>query len=101
MKCYYHSEIEAVGVCKNCGKALCHDSAIEKKSGLFCKEGGCADSHQDISQIKLPNYISLGGLHYPVQGWLKQMLGKLSSPKVIYPVLIAIVLAMIYLLVSL
>ncbi len=38
MKCYYHPNVEAVGVCKNCGKALCHESIVEFGQFLACKE---------------------------------------------------------------
>ncbi|OGN28755.1 MAG: hypothetical protein A3A33_03160 [Candidatus Yanofskybacteria bacterium RIFCSPLOWO2_01_FULL_49_25] len=38
MQCFYHPGVEAVGVCKNCGKALCHDSLMELGQFLACKE---------------------------------------------------------------
>jgi len=40
MKCFNHSEIDAVGVCKSCGRALCHDCIAEV--GLSCRcKGRC------------------------------------------------------------
>jgi len=37
MKCFNHSERDAVGTCKGCCKALCHDCAIDLGHGLACK----------------------------------------------------------------
>lgn len=38
MRCFYHSQTEAVGVCKNCGKALCRESVVELGQFIACKE---------------------------------------------------------------
>ena len=38
MKCFNHSEIDAVGVCKSCGRALCHDCIAEVGLSCSCKE---------------------------------------------------------------
>ncbi|MFZ2641021.1 MAG: hypothetical protein WA117_08515 [Verrucomicrobiia bacterium] len=40
MKCYNHSEIDAVGVCMSCGRALCHDCIAEVGLRCSCK-GRC------------------------------------------------------------
>lgn len=40
MKCFNHSEIDAVGVCKSCGRALCHDCIAEVGLSCSCK-GRC------------------------------------------------------------
>ncbi|MEM2963766.1 MAG: B-box zinc finger protein [Candidatus Anstonellales archaeon] len=36
MRCYRHQEAEAVGICVNCGKAICLDCAREKHGKLVC-----------------------------------------------------------------
>jgi hypothetical protein len=36
MRCFYHPDREAVGLCKNCQKALCAESAIDVGDGLSC-----------------------------------------------------------------
>jgi hypothetical protein len=37
MRCFNHSEIRAVGLCKHCNKALCHDCANDLGFGLACR----------------------------------------------------------------
>jgi phage shock protein C len=41
MKCYYHPERDAVGVCSRCGRAVCAEDSIIIDDKLYCKE--CAD----------------------------------------------------------
>lgn len=36
MRCFYHPDREAVGFCKNCGKGLCAETAIDVGNGLAC-----------------------------------------------------------------
>lgn len=37
MKCAVHPEIDAVGFCRNCGKALCSQCAREVRGALYCE----------------------------------------------------------------
>ncbi len=37
MKCYYHPDEDAVGVCSNCFKAICKKDAFERGGKLVCK----------------------------------------------------------------
>ena len=37
MRCYNHSEIEAVGICRACGKGLCTACAVDLGIGLSCR----------------------------------------------------------------
>ncbi len=39
MKCFYHPEQDAVGMCPQCGKAACRDCMKEVDGGILCK--GC------------------------------------------------------------
>ena len=40
MKCYVHPQIEAVAVCKSCGRAVCHECVTEVGLSCACK-GRC------------------------------------------------------------
>ncbi len=37
MRCFYHPQAVAVGLCKNCGKGLCPECAVDVQHGLACK----------------------------------------------------------------
>ena len=43
MKCYNHSEKDSVAICRACGKAICHECALEYKDGIACQQS-CIDS---------------------------------------------------------
>jgi hypothetical protein len=38
MKCAVHSDIDAVGFCRNCGKPLCQQCAREVRGALYCEQ---------------------------------------------------------------
>jgi len=38
MKCFRHHTEDAVGICKSCGKGLCHKCAAELTDGIACKD---------------------------------------------------------------
>lgn len=37
MNCALHSEVEASGYCRNCGKALCHECTRDVRGVLYCE----------------------------------------------------------------
>jgi len=37
MKCFYHPDADAVGLCKHCSRGVCHECAAERAGGLACK----------------------------------------------------------------
>ncbi len=37
MKCYTHRQVDAVAVCKSCGRALCPECVTEVDKGCACK----------------------------------------------------------------
>ena len=37
MKCFYHNNQDAVGVCRHCLKGLCNDCAVDFVDGIACK----------------------------------------------------------------
>jgi hypothetical protein len=41
MRCFYHPDAEAVGICKSCQKGLCAESAVDFGDGLACQ--GCEE----------------------------------------------------------
>lgn len=41
MKCTYHPNVEAIGVCINCGKGLCTECKVTLVEKLYCQS--CAD----------------------------------------------------------
>ena len=38
MRCYYHRDIEAIGICKSCNRGLCAECAAEVGDGLACTD---------------------------------------------------------------
>lgn len=50
MKCYYHPEKDAVGICKNCNNGICKECASDVGNGLACK-CSCEDEVRTINQI--------------------------------------------------
>ncbi len=38
MKCYYHPDYDAVGICKNCQKGICKECVTEIDTSLACKD---------------------------------------------------------------
>ena len=66
MHCFYHQDLNAVGLCKACMRGLCADCATEVPNGLACP-GRCekAARSSDISQL-----LSQGSLLYLAIGAL-------------------------------
>lgn len=54
MRCYYHPEVEAIGVCKNCYKGIRDESAAEVGGGLACR-GRCEQKVQAINDLVARN----------------------------------------------
>ena len=40
MKCYVHTSVDAIGVCKACQKGLCRECAVDAGHAITCK-GNC------------------------------------------------------------
>jgi hypothetical protein len=49
MKCYNHSEREAVAICRACGKAVCQECGLETENGFACQQS-CAKSLSGIHE---------------------------------------------------
>jgi hypothetical protein len=50
MKCFYHIERDAVGVCKSCQRGLCPDCAIDLGKGIACPDR-CEDDVRQLNQL--------------------------------------------------
>ncbi len=37
MKCYYHHDVDAIAICKNCNRGLCAQCAAEVGKSIACK----------------------------------------------------------------
>lgn len=54
MKCFTHRDVDALGVCKQCGKALCENCLAVSETGIYCR-GACALSGPLRSQAAPAN----------------------------------------------
>jgi hypothetical protein len=50
VKCFYHHEQDAVGLCKSCNRALCPECAAEAGRGIACK-GRCEEHAPKLSDL--------------------------------------------------
>lgn len=50
MECFKHQPAGAVGLCKNCYKAVCRECAIELENGLACSDE-CAKETNEYNEI--------------------------------------------------
>jgi hypothetical protein len=59
MKCFYHPEIDAIGLYKNCGRAFCMVCAAEVLGILYCR-GGCeAAARAAAVPLKFPRCFKI------------------------------------------
>lgn len=66
MKCFYHTDRDAVALCRNCYRGLCRDCFADSDEGMVCKDG-CGDKRDHATHILARHELwqSLGPL--PVQ----------------------------------
>jgi len=50
MKCFVHSDRDAVATCNSCGRGLCHECAVEVSSGLACRNR-CEDRVRRLKSL--------------------------------------------------
>lgn len=50
MRCFYHADIDAVAMCKNCGRGLCRTCAVDVGNGLACP-GPCEDEVRALNRV--------------------------------------------------
>jgi len=84
MKCFYHQEIDAVGVCRHCFKGICKECAVDFTDGIACK-GTCeqkamattkmlevhltAQKGLNVTKFFGPIFIIIMGLTYCGWAW--------------------------------
>jgi|SRR5690348_826036 len=59
MQCFAHPNESAVGVCKSCGKGVCHSCAIPLDRGLACS-GQCKPFVEALSRLQATTIRNVG-----------------------------------------
>ena len=67
MRCFYHQDREAIGVCKSCGKGLCPECAVDLGKGLACR-GRCEADAQAVIQLINQNVRHMDVVERALQG---------------------------------
>ena len=55
MNCFYHTSVEAIGICKSCAKGICVECATDTGHGLACK-GRCEPQVIRIASLAERNF---------------------------------------------
>lgn len=86
MRCYNHSEREAVGTCKACSKGLCAECAVDLGHGLSCR--GAHEATVESYRVMLerntkaldaaPVNAVIGPLFFIALGFLMAVYGYIS-----------------------
>ena len=50
MKCYNHTDLDAVGICKACNKGICRECAVDLGNGLACRDS-CEQEVREVNEI--------------------------------------------------
>ena len=50
MKCFFHQDRDAVGICKSCGRGICSECAFDLGKGIACR-GRCEQDARDVIQL--------------------------------------------------
>ena len=58
MRCYVHREVEAIGVCSECGQGICDACAVRIGGKLYCKDD--ADRVFAPRKEEIPEIIKVG-----------------------------------------
>jgi hypothetical protein len=78
MRCFNHQASEAVGLCKNCLKAICPDCLVDVGDGLACR-GPCENEVRINNELMLRSrsaYKSAGSI-YKGSAWALALFGVL------------------------
>lgn len=74
MKCYYHSDIDAVATCTGCGRAVCQSCAVDVAGKTHCQEclaKGIAAKKQPMGAMSTPtNLMAVTSMLTGLGGWL-------------------------------
>jgi hypothetical protein len=55
VQCYYHQSAAAVGICRNCGRGLCPECAVDLVDGLACRDRCEAKVRSGIALVDTAN----------------------------------------------
>lgn len=66
MKCFNHAAADAVAICKNCNKAICHTCAVDVGNGISCR-GSCEDEVRAVNALIQRNKSSSQKTSYAYQ----------------------------------
>src|SRR6266481_5373907 len=66
MKCFNHDASDAVAICKNCNKALCHTCAVDVGNGVACV-GDCEQEVRAINELVRRNQTASQKTGYAYQ----------------------------------
>ena len=50
MKCFYHPDLDALGVCKGCSRGLCNACAADSGNGLACAST-CVEYVREVNEL--------------------------------------------------
>jgi hypothetical protein len=68
MKCFNHRELDALAVCKHCGRALCSSCAAETEDLIACR-GRCENFVSKTVKVQQAGIHSLN-MQVPMYRWL-------------------------------
>ena len=76
MKCFFHPENDAVGMCKSCSRGLCSDCAVEFPDGLACP-GRCEELVPKLNSLLQKNAALSGsaGSQWARVAWIYLAMG--------------------------
>ena len=58
MKCAYHSEADALGMCNGCGKAICEDCSCTYEGEIYCSR--CFEVSHVLAKVEVSNRSPVG-----------------------------------------
>lgn len=71
MKCAYHGDKDAVGVCVSCGTGLCSDCRNVERGAMYCEE--CIKRHEPMRVF--PGRTGMGTNVWAVIAWVLAVAG--------------------------
>jgi hypothetical protein len=83
MHCFNHPTYEAAGVCRSCGRALCHDCIAICEEAVACK-GKCEErvtaiqhmiTMNQVTSRSLPTQMRQGGIYASTVGLMFAVMG--------------------------
>ena len=63
MKCFNHESADAVAICKNCSRALCHACVVDVGNGMACA-GACEQEVTALNELIRRNRTAAGRTSY-------------------------------------